>query len=62
MKGKANEELISFLAEALGIKRGQIALEKGATGRRKVVAIEGLSAEEVQRRLKAFAAADSSKR
>ena len=51
VKGEANRELISFIADQLGIARGQVTIEKGQTSRRKVLAIEGLSLGEVQARL-----------
>ena len=43
--GKANRELVLFLAETLGIPRGQIVVVRGTTARRKTVAIEGMTAE-----------------
>jgi uncharacterized protein (TIGR00251 family) len=49
--GAANEELIRFLAERLGIARRRVTLVGGATGREKLVAIEGVEAEEARRRL-----------
>jgi uncharacterized protein len=42
--GAANEELVRFLAERLGVPRGAVTLVTGATGRRKTVRIEGLAA------------------
>ncbi len=38
-KGKANEELVRFVAGALGIPRSQVSLESGATSRHKSIAI-----------------------
>ncbi|MBN1242379.1 MAG: DUF167 domain-containing protein [Spirochaetales bacterium] len=38
-KGKANEELVRFVAGALGLSRSQVSLESGATGRHKLIAI-----------------------
>lgn len=35
--GKANECLIEFLAERLGVKRGQVTLTRGLSSRRKTV-------------------------
>ena len=45
--GKANEALIAFLAEALRLPRGRVALVAGATSRAKIVRITGKSAAEV---------------
>lgn len=41
----ANEELLRFLAERLGIHRRNIRLISGVTSRRKVIEIDGVSAE-----------------
>lgn len=41
--GEANETLLAFLADALGVKRGEVALLAGATGRRKRVRVAGLT-------------------
>ncbi len=41
--GAANEELVRFLAEALGVPRSAVRIARGHTGRRKTVVIEGLS-------------------
>jgi len=51
VKGKANRELIAFLSEKLGVTRGKVAIIKGHTTRNKVVAINGLSQEELTKRL-----------
>lgn len=42
--GKANECLIGFLAERLGVKRGQVTIIRGLSARRKTVfvAVPGL--------------------
>lgn len=49
--GAANDALIAFLSERLGIPRRQIALARGATGRDKTMAIDGLAPAEIARRL-----------
>lgn len=41
--GKANRSLCSFLAEILGIKKSQLAVEKGFAGRRKSVIISDVN-------------------
>ena len=43
--GAANDELVRFLAEALGVPRRAVHLTAGLTSRRKTVEIEGLSGE-----------------
>jgi uncharacterized protein (TIGR00251 family) len=50
-KGKANKELIDFLSQALGVKRYAISIIKGHTSRNKVIAIEGMSQEELIQKL-----------
>jgi len=49
--GAANEELIRFLTKALAVPRNAVQITSGATGRRKTVEIEGLSAAEAETRL-----------
>jgi len=49
--GQANDELIRFLAEKLGISPEDILIARGYTSRQKLLEIQGLSDEEVMRRL-----------
>ncbi len=60
VKGQANKELIAFLSKALGVGKGTLAIIKGHTSRSKVVAIDGLSQEDIMKRLspKPFASGD----
>ena len=51
VKGKANRELIGFLSGILGVSKSGITIEKGMTSRRKAIAIEGLTGEEVKARV-----------
>lgn len=51
VEGKANAALRSFLAEVLNISEREIVLARGHKSREKVIRIEGLSEEEVRRRL-----------
>jgi hypothetical protein len=46
--GRANDALIAFIAEQLGLPRARIALLSGASSRSKVLHITGKSAAEVQ--------------
>lgn len=50
-KGKANKELTTYLAKALGLRKAQVTLGAGATSRDKTVRIEGLSEAELRARL-----------
>jgi uncharacterized protein (TIGR00251 family) len=52
-KGKANKKLIDFLSDRLGVSKSSIRLIRGQTSRRKVIAIDGLSRDEVIRRISA---------
>jgi uncharacterized protein len=49
--GAANEALIRFLAERLGVSRAAVRLVSGASSRAKVVEVSGLGAAEVRRRV-----------
>jgi uncharacterized protein (TIGR00251 family) len=49
--GAANEELIRFLAERLGVPRSAVTITSGQTGRRKVVNVDGITAAEAAQRL-----------
>ena len=51
VKGKANRELLTFLSQLLGVSKGSLTIIKGHTNRSKVIAIDGLSREEVFKRL-----------
>lgn len=51
VEGKANAALVDFLAEALGLRPRQITLERGDKSREKVVGIEGMTAEEMRKRI-----------
>jgi uncharacterized protein (TIGR00251 family) len=49
--GRANEECLEFLAEQLGLKKGQLDIIHGHKSRKKVVQIEGLTREQLEARL-----------
>lgn len=49
--GAANEALVRFLAERLGVARNTVRLVAGETARTKVVSVEGISAPEARARL-----------
>jgi len=53
VEGKANSALISFLADELNISQRAIVLEHGQKSRHKLIRIDGLTEEEVRRRLHA---------
>jgi uncharacterized protein (TIGR00251 family) len=49
--GAANDALLAFLSDRLGIPRRQITVARGATTRDKTIAIDGLGPDEIARRL-----------
>ena len=49
--GKANEECVRFLAEVAGVPRSRVRIVVGLTSRLKVVEIEGVPQEDLERRL-----------
>jgi uncharacterized protein (TIGR00251 family) len=49
--GEANAALLAFLADALGVKRADVALLAGEAGRRKRVAIAGVTGADAAARL-----------
>ncbi len=51
VKGKANTELLTFISQILGVGKNSLTILKGHTSRSKVIAIDGLSREEVRQRL-----------
>jgi len=48
IEGRANEELIAFLAQIFGLPRSQIELLRGGTSRQKSVLLRGVSKEEAR--------------
>ncbi len=51
VRGKANEALVEFLAQALGVKKRQVEIASGQRVRNKTVRARGLSEKEARRRL-----------
>ena len=51
LEGKANQELCGVLAKKLGLPKRSVRLAQGDTSRRKLIQIDGLSREEVERLL-----------
>ena len=51
VKGKANKELIDFLSQLLGVSKSRLSIIKGHTSRNKVIAVDGLSREELLKQL-----------
>jgi uncharacterized protein (TIGR00251 family) len=53
-KGRANSELVRYISEILSIPAWKIAIIKGATSRRKKIRIEGITQDELIRRMIQF--------
>ncbi len=51
VEGRANEALIAFLAQRLGVRKSQVEIMAGATSRRKMIRVIGVLAQEVQEQL-----------
>lgn len=51
VKGKANKELISFLSEVLGVSKGSVSIAQGHTSRSKLIAVDGLTQQDIMKRL-----------
>ena len=50
-KGKANESLVEFLADTLGVKRNTITITSGLTSPVKTIQISGVSTETILKKL-----------
>ena len=51
-RGKANAELVEFLAKTIGVRRGDVTVHRGHTSPRKTLRIENVTIEQVRRALK----------
>ena len=51
--GAANAELVRFLVERLGVARRAVSIVAGASSRRKIVSVDGVSREAVEHLLMA---------
>lgn len=52
-EGKANAELVRYIANVLGIPKSNVAVEHGGASRVKVVSLAGINASEAEKRLNA---------
>jgi len=51
VRGKANEALVEFLAQALGVRKRQMEIVRGQRARSKTIRVRGLSEKEARKRL-----------
>jgi len=49
VEGKANEECVRFFAELAGVPRARVRIVTGAASRSRVVEIEGVGQDEIER-------------
>lgn len=54
VKGKANQELIKFLSAILGVSKSALTIERGMTGKMKVIGIDGLTQGQITEQLERF--------
>lgn len=52
-RGKANDAVCELLASLLGLRRDEVSIAAGGSGRRKVVDVAPLAADAIERRLAA---------
>ena len=51
LEGRANDELCEFIADTLGLPRRAVTVSIGDKSRQKVLSIDGLTLDDVRRRL-----------
>ncbi len=51
-EGRANQELVRFVAALLGVTRKDVVVAAGSTGRRKLVHVKGMTVEQAGRALR----------
>ena len=53
VEGRANEACIAFLAEFLNVARSSVTIAAGETSRQKLIRVAGLSAAQIEEKLRA---------
>ncbi len=48
VEGEANQALVELLADALGVRKADVVIQRGDTGRRKTVRVAGVTAARVR--------------
>lgn len=51
IEGRANKEIISFVAKVIGVGRKDIAIKSGESGRYKILEIAGIDTETARKKL-----------
>ena len=52
--GKANRALVVFLSKVLGVRKNQIEIVAGQTGLDKIVTVDDMTAQEVEKRIQGY--------
>ena len=51
VKGKANQELLKYLSDILGVSKADLTITKGTTSKRKLIAFQRTTLNQVRQRL-----------
>lgn len=51
IEGAANDELIAFISDVLGVRKGALRITSGHKGRDKVLAVDGMDQDTVMRKI-----------
>ena len=51
IKGRANQELVNFLSDILGVSKSRLTIERGLASKTKVIRVDGLTQDEVANQL-----------
>lgn len=51
VEGKANEEIVRFLAKRLGVKSAQVSIVNGGHSQIKTIAVSGMTGQQIRERL-----------
>ncbi len=54
VKGRANQALLKFLSSITGIRKSNLTIEKGMTGKRKVIVINGSTQDQIVKQLEKY--------
>ena len=61
-KGRANAAVIALLADALGVAKTSVRITRGHNSREKLVAVDGLNSEQIERVLSGHANSSGTRR
>ena len=52
VEGKANHELVRYLSAFLGVRKSDVSVDRGATGRNKLLSISGIRLAELEEKVR----------